>query len=163
MEKIGSVDAGAAWAQMEQQRTPRLVALLGYGGLLPFVVLAAASALDTHGGTPWRLALLNYAALILSFVGALHWGVAMSARDLSEGQRNACFFWSVMPALLAWSTFLLIPVVASAVLAAGFIAHYLQDWRLLRRSGLPAWYMPLRLRLTAVACLSLLVASLADF
>ncbi len=139
---------------------PRSVAWPGYGGLLPFAVLALACLLD--GAAPWRFALLSYGALILSFVGALHWGCAISAGALTERQRNACFLWSVVPALLAWATFFLEPGAASVLLAAGFIAHYLQDRQLARYAGLPPWYLPLRLRLTAVACVCLLAAGLKD-
>ena len=52
---------------------PRAVAWLGYGGLLPFVALAAASAAAHFSGRnpqAWTAALLAYGAAILSFVGA---------------------------------------------------------------------------------------------
>jgi hypothetical protein len=135
---------------------PRSVAWPGYGGLLPFVALALACVLD--GTAMWRFALLSYGALILSFVGALHWGVALSTSALSERQRNACFVWSIVPALLAWATLFMAPGVAALLLAAGFGAHYLQDRQLARHAALPAWYLPLRLRLTVVASICLLVA-----
>ena len=138
-----------------------MVAALGYGGLLPFVALASASVLDAEAMLRWQSALLSYGAVILSFIGALHWGFAISVSGLSDRQRNACYCWSIIPALLAWSTFFLAPIVASALLAAGFLAHYLQDWRLVRQTDLPLWYLPLRLRLTVVACLSLLTAGWA--
>ena len=55
---------------------PTSVAWLGYGGLLPFVALAGIGWWAP--GTPlWGTALLAYGAVILSFVGALHWGFAM--------------------------------------------------------------------------------------
>ena len=140
---------------------PPMVAALGYGGLLPFVALASASVLDADAMLRWQSALLSYGAVILSFIGALHWGFAISAGGLSDKQRNACFFWSVIPALLAWLTFFLVPIIASALLSAGFLAHYLQDWRLVRQADLPSWYLPLRLRLTVVACASLLAGAWA--
>jgi len=52
----------------------RAAAWLGYGGLIPFIVLAPASLLDHHHGWTWSDALYGYGAIILSFVGALHWG-----------------------------------------------------------------------------------------
>ena len=139
---------------------PRSVAWLAYAGLLPFVALALASLL-APGSAPWQRLSLNYGAVILSFVGALHWGFAMSVYAMSERKRNVCFAWSVMPALLAWLALLLDPFAASALLAAGFAAHYVQDWRLVRHAGLPAWYLPLRLRLSVVAALSVLATGLA--
>jgi hypothetical protein len=61
------------------QALPRHVAWLGYGGLLPFVGLAALAGFDPHHLLAWSDALVGYGAVILSFIGALHWGVAMSA------------------------------------------------------------------------------------
>ena len=141
---------------------PRSVAWLGYGGLLPFVGLALATLLDPQRSGAWQQLSLNYGAVILSFVGALHWGFAMSAPAMSERKRSVCFAWSVMPALLAWLALLLDPLSAGALLAAGFAAHYVQDWRLVSHAGLPAWYLPLRLRLSVVAALSLLGSSFAS-
>ncbi|MDY7578796.1 DUF3429 domain-containing protein [Herbaspirillum sp. RTI4] len=141
---------------------PRIVAWLAYGGLLPFVCLMSASLLDAPRSGVWQQLLLNYGAVILSFVGALHWGIAMSAPDMSERKRTVCFAWSVIPALLAWLALLLDPIAASALLAAGFAAHFMQDWRLMRHTGLPQWYLPMRLQLSVVAALSLIGTSFAS-
>ena len=140
---------------------PRSVAWLGYGGLLPFLALAPASLLDHHHGVVWSDALYAYGAIILSFVGALHWGLAMSLPGLDERQRAALYLWSVVPALIAWPAVLFSPVLAAPLLIVGFVAHYLQDRRLVRRAPLPAWYLPLRLRLSGFACLCLGVGVLA--
>ena len=133
---------------------PRPVAWLGYGGLLPFLGLAAAVLLQVEEGLA-RAALVAYGAVILSFVGALHWGFAMTATGLDEAGRTRLFAWSTVPALVAWPALLAPSNVAAMILMAGFIAHYLQDRRLARHQPLPAWYLPLRLQLSSVACLSL--------
>ncbi len=140
---------------------PRTVAWLGYGGLLPFVLLASASLLDYHHGAGWRDALFAYGAIILSFVGALHWGLAMTLHKLTESQRSACFVWSVVPALIAWLAVLFLPLVAVTLLVFGFIAHYLQDRRLASQASLPDWFLPLRLRLTSIAVICLLAGFFA--
>jgi hypothetical protein len=137
----------------------RAAAWLGYGGLIPFVVLAPASLLDHHHGWTWSDALYAYGAIILSFVGALHWGFAMTAQGLDAGRRVRCLVWSVVPALIAWPALLLAPAGAAALLVFGFVAHYLQDRRLARGMDFPGWYLPLRLRLTAVACLSMILGA----
>ena len=135
---------------------PPIVAWLGYGGLLPFVVLAVAVWVDISHSSLWRDALVGYGAVILSFVGALHWGFAMSQSDMTTNQRTHSFVWSVVPSLLAWVALLMTPKYAVMLLVAGFLIHFWQDRRLVQLVNLPAWYLPLRLKLTLVACVSLL-------
>jgi hypothetical protein len=134
--------------------------------LLPFVGLAAAggvlrargdAAVDQAAVTQGILA---YGAVILSFVGALHWGFAIGIPGLDRTVRDRSFIWSVMPALLAWLCLLLPPFAACLGLIAGFALHYGCDRRLPYLAQLPAWYLPLRLRLTAVACVCLGLSAL---
>lgn len=134
---------------------PAVVVWLGYGGLLPFVSLVLAGIFDGAHGPLWGDALHAYGAIILSFVGALHWGFAMTLHGLSDSQRSAAFVWSVVPALIAWPALLMPPVVAAAMLISGFVANYLRDRYLGRQVELPPWYLPLRFRLSSVACLCL--------
>ena len=146
---------------------PPSVAWLGYGGLVPFLFLAPASILDGNHAVYWADGLFAYGAIILSFVGALHWGYALSPgasnSEAARVRRDACFAWSVVPALMAWLALLLPPLLASLLLIAGFIAHYRQDRRLAAVAGLPVWYLPLRLRLSVVACLCLAAGGLPGF
>lgn len=134
---------------------PAIVAWLGYGGLLPFVVMALASALDANHRELWQKMLLSYGAVILSFVGALHWAVAMVHPATQEQPANGVYAWSVMPSLVAWVALLVSPAAGTTLLLGGLLAHYRQDLRLARVLALPAWYLPLRLQLTVVACLCL--------
>ncbi|MBK7422998.1 MAG: DUF3429 domain-containing protein [Propionivibrio sp.] len=146
---------------------PSTVAWLGYGGLLPFIFLALAIFVDDRHAAMYSSALISYGAVILSFVGALHWGFAMTLSELNHEsslhRRNACFIWSVVPAMLAWPALLLSPILASILLITGFVAHLLQDTRLGAHASLPAWYLPLRFRLSLIACLCLAAGALAQF
>jgi hypothetical protein len=157
----------AASTAMPDAALPRRVAWLGYGGLVPFLFLAPATLLDENHAVYWADGLFAYGAIILSFVGALHWGYALSlGASSSEAERarcNAWFAWSVVPALIAWLALLLPPLLASLLLIAGFIAHYRQDRRLAAVAPLPPWYLPLRLRLSAVACLCLAAGGWSGF
>ncbi len=139
------------------QILPRHVAWLGYGGLLPFVGLVALARFDPHHTLAWSDALAGYGAVILSFIGALHWGVAMSAAGLDAVQRRHAFLWSVVPALLAWPATLLAGSAVPLILVLGFVLLFVLEQRLAKHAELPAGYLPLRLRLTAVACLCLLL------
>ena len=145
---------------MQSDRTrspPPYVTWLGYGGLLPFVGLALVLAVSASNASLASRALLGYGAVILSFVGALHWGIAMSASGIDATWRRRAFVWSVIPALMAWSATLLGGSTGSLILVLGFVLHLTQDHRLAGPAHLPEWYLPLRLRLTVVASLCLLV------
>lgn len=143
-----------------REALPRTILCLAYGGLLPFIIALVACWFDPlHAGT-WHQVSLHYGAVILSFVGALHWGFAMLSPEMDERQRNRSLIWSVMPALLAWLALELGPIAGSAMLAAGLAIHFLQDWRLVRRVHLPSWYLPLRLALSSIAALCLLATAL---
>lgn len=134
---------------------PRSAAWLGFGGLLPFIGLALTAFVDRHHGIVWADALVAYGAVILSFVGALHWGFAMALPAMPQALRRNCFVWSVVPALIAWPAMMLEPVLGAPLLMAGFVAHIWQDHRLAGRVELPAWYLPLRRQLSIVACVCL--------
>ncbi len=141
------------------EKLPPTVAWLGYGGLLPFIGMAILVAVDPPHASLWSRALVGYGAVILSFVGALHWGFAMSAPGLDLARRQRSFAWSVVPALLAWPATVLPNPLAAGLLVLGFVAHFAQDRRLAGAAQLPAWYLPLRLRLTVVASLCLLAGA----
>jgi hypothetical protein len=125
---------------------------LGYAGLLPFL---PALVLPWMQGQPLasvlQVAVLAYGAVILSFVGALHWPGGLHATSKNESIIRLSF--SVLPALLGWLALLLQPVPAFSILIAGFllVCGFDQRWR--HRDN---WFMQLRLRLTAgaVLCLS---------
>ena len=139
-----------------KDNTPPIVKWLGYGGLLPFVISAAALAIGASHSNLWLQALVGYGAVILSFVGALHWGFAMTHPDMALPERSQSFLWSVVPSLVAWLALLLDPELACALLIIGFLLHLYRDKHVARLVSMPSWYWPLRWRLTLVACLSLL-------
>ena len=78
---------------------PRIVTWLGYGGLLPFLALAVLTSVDHERAVFWHGSLRAYGAVILSFVGALHWGFAMVLDDITPLKRNAMLAWSVVSLL----------------------------------------------------------------
>ena len=138
---------------------PALV--LGVAGLIPFAVPAA---IILWGPGEWRsfgwVALLAYGAVILSFVGAVHWGLAL--RQTGAGRADSAGLWrtlgwSVTPALLAWLALMLPPGAAVLLLLGGFGAQYWADERAFRAQRIPLWYLRLRRLLTAgvMACLGL--------
>lgn len=137
--------------------TPALV--LGVGGLLPFILgalliwLGPSSVWQAWGG----LVLLSYGAVILSFIGAVHWGMGLKEwQQQQEGSLWPVLGWSVTPALVAWAALLLPPKGGLALLLLGFAAQYAVDRRTVAVGRLPAWYGRLRSLLTAGAVICLL-------
>lgn len=135
---------------------PAAAAWLGYLGLLPFAAGAAAAWLGLPGAAQ---ALAAYGAVILCFVGAMHWGVA-ALRPQDPCNRGA-FLASVIPALVAWGALLLPAGPGSlALLAASFPAWLTWERRHLS-APLPPWLRRLRLELTAGATLALAAGATA--
>lgn len=136
---------------------PFPVALLGYGGLIPFVGLAGLSLSGSTELVPdpsgWLLA---YGAVILSFVGALQWGIAMMVAKIERARRTQSYVWSVLPALIGFLAIILDSSISYSLLIVGFALAYWQDADLANKIDLPAWYPRLRAQLSIVASLCLL-------
>ena len=138
-------------------RSIPLAALVpGVLGLIPFWFFAIASNHDV-GLDPITalLALLGYAAVILSFVGAIWWGIA--AQMGAGTQRNAMFLWSVFPALIGWFAMVVTPDVGLVMLMTGLGLQWLLDLMLHKRLPLliSTWMLQLRTLLTIGACSAL--------
>lgn len=132
--------------------------ILGYAGLIPFVVFAVGSWVSLPYVDDATAILLSYAAVILSFMGAIHWGLAMA----NQHDRGTHYFIaSVIPALLAWFALLLSQPLALALLLLGFVGLLVYDKRVEKPQHLPDWYIPMRLRLTFVVALCLAVSLIA--
>jgi len=135
---------------------PAAARWLGGLGLIPFLAPVIALWL---GSPAWRepawAVLHGYAAIILSFIGAIHWGAALHENDARRLWQT--MGWSVIPALLAWVTLMLPHRQGVALLLLGFAAQYLMDRRAVALGWLPVWYVRLRRTLTAgvAGCLAL--------
>lgn len=132
--------------------------LLGYGGLTPFMGLAAASwFLPAPHQAQALFAVLAYGATILSFLGAIHWGLTL--RDPVTPSAGL-LVWGVVPSLLAWVALLLDTRLGLLLLAAALWICLAVDWRVYPRMGLRGW-LGFRLALTTLASLSCLFAAFA--
>jgi len=149
MDKTKSVDS----------QVPLFVSQLGYAGLLPFMILAMSLWIfpDIYFERITQ-ALLSYAAIILSFMGAVHWGLAMVMED---AHRRLQFVISVVPALVAWFASLLSPMWNYSILIIMFVSLCLFDSFMARKHKAPEWYPFLRIPLTVVVIISLIVAQLS--
>ena len=131
---------------------------LGYAGLIPFIVFSIGSWFQLPIISDSTYILTAYAAIILSFMGAIHWGVAMSNTEEQNGQYLIA---SVIPGLSAWIALLIPHRYAITLLMIGFIALIIYDWSVEKPQRLPAWYMPMRIRLTIVVIMCLTITQLS--
>jgi hypothetical protein len=135
---------------------------LGLGGLVPFVALALASWL-TGADQVSRMvvAQLGYGAVILSFIGALHWGAALAAPAMTPRAAMIALGWSVVPALVGWASLLVGSRWGLQLLAGAFVVALVVDWVLYRQYAFASWFLGLRALLTAIAVVSLLATRVA--
>lgn len=129
----------------------RLSHLLGFLGLVPFVLLMFACWLVHPSWLgDFIKGQLAYGIAILSFLGGIHWGAVMMSGDLTIEQTKRALVWSVTPALIAWFS-TMVGGFGFAVLMAGFIGAYQVDKRLFAWYRMPEWLIGLRFNLTCVA------------
>jgi len=135
--------------------TQKAAYLLGLGGLIPFVAGAYGAWTFDANHAPFAVkALINYAALIVSFLGALYWGRSLSAPQ--ETQNSALWLiWSVTPFLAAWPLMMAPPLYALGGFIIVLFCCLALDYLAYRRHIMPRWMMPLRLILTLSASLCL--------
>lgn len=134
---------------------PRAAIVLGAAGVVPF---AASAAIVLAGGVAAplaQLAILTYGAVILAFLGGVHWGLAL--RD--PAPQTGLLVAGVVPSLVGWAGVLIGGGLGLALLILGFLGVLALDGQLARAGTAPAWYPRLRLPLTAAVVACLLVAA----
>ncbi|REC95688.1 DUF3429 domain-containing protein [Kushneria indalinina] len=125
--------------------------LLGIAGLTPFIGLAAVVLLAVPGWQAIALqAFLYYSAVILSFLGGIHWGVAMSLDHEGGHHFSSRMMVAMAPSLLAWPALMLSPRFALLALMTGFLLIRLYEAQADSVERLPPWYTSLRTLLTVV-------------
>ncbi len=138
---------------MEKQKIARL---LGYGGALPFIGFGAMVVIDSAN---WEIevdtVLLCYGAVILSFLGGIHWGRLASSDRQTTSRDNVFLLWSITPPLVAWISLLLPQAIGAVVMIGCFTLAYFIDMVLCQSGEWQSWMRWLRLQLTLVACASL--------
>ena len=139
-------------------RVPFLLALAGF---VPFALLTGAqfvpgaTAVHTLGLT----ALNAYAALILSFLGGIRWGIAVKATGPVPD--IGTYLLSVVPSLWAWGAFFAPGPWGFVMYAIGFAAMGWWDRALVARGEAPEWFGLLRVTLTWLVAPTMLLAALA--
>lgn len=142
---------------------PAAAAWLGGLGVVLFVLAAAAIWLMPSSASVMAgPVMVVYAAVILSFLGGVTWGVvcaAAAARQAWSGWDSRMLVLSVIPALIAWAAvFLPLPYPFLAMIL-GYLGVLFIDRSLAFAGVVPPWWMTLRVRLSLSVAALLLVAA----
>jgi Protein of unknown function (DUF3429) len=135
---------------------PWLAILLSALGLIPFVACGLA-ALGPDLDTASRMleALIGYAAVVLAFVGGIHWGFVLQSGQYQGSVPRVRLIVAILPLLVGWISLVLPLVVAPSVslvlLIIAYIATVLAEHEAGRRNLLPPRYLLVRWGFTAVA------------
>lgn len=141
-------------------------------------VTVATSAMTTPPHNICATTQRAYAATILSFMGAIHWGLEMAAsmnatsistpllprvHALAYSPLPSRYVVAVMPSLVACGA-LLTPDLRQGLLVEGaslaaLLVYDVWSWR---RGRVPRWYPSLRVWLTAGACGSMLMTKVEE-
>jgi uncharacterized protein DUF3429 len=124
--------------------------IVSYAGVVPFVLcLLGVAFLPSYGQRELaqRIA-ISYGAVVLAFIGAVHWGLALAGRMAWRPVRVA---GSIVPALLGAAGVLLGGQRGLALLVVGFGVFWLYEHRSVG-AELPAAYLSLRRNLSLVVC-----------
>ena len=142
---IARAQLGPLWRSCDARFHPWPL-LLGIAGLIPFAACGYGAV--TNQGDPAAMALAAYGAVILAFLGGVHWGFALPEPS-GRGER-ARLGLGVLPSLVGWVALLLeiaVDVEAGlALLVVGFLALTIVEARATKAGLVPSGYMTFALR-----------------
>ena len=155
--------------RLSVEQTATMLALLGFVPFAFFTALLLADpgllSVQDDTGSPAALlvpALKLYAAIVLSFVGGIRWGVAIMQREGGREEAQALVL-AAGPSLIGWFSFFMGEPWSFAVLAAAFAATGWWDGLLAGNKGVPAWFGRLRVLLTVLVMTTMAAAFAATY
>jgi len=153
-----------------------LAVLLSVAGLVPFIGLGAVVLLDPIASPISIEMLVCYGAVILSFIGAVHWGFAL--RDTAHpvngvpltpaalGAERQLLVFGVLPALIGWVALIAMlhfaaPAFALFLLLAGFFITIVIETIGKGRNVVAGNYLAMRWGVSIVVLVVLLIVLFA--
>lgn len=139
---------------------PLLAVVLAIAGLIPFGVMGYLT-LGSEGQRA-GVGLVAYGAIILAFLGGVHWGFAL--QDPTPRAQRARLILGVVPSLVGWVAVLFTIAItidaALGLLVIGFVGLTIVEARARSAGLIPRGYMGLRYGLSAAVVTVLVVVSL---
>jgi hypothetical protein len=137
----------------DESTIPGYAKALGVAGLIPFAAASAGAIYMPEAIYLMSEVQASYGSIILSFLGGIHWGIAMT----KDPKPNLRYIISVLPSLLGFFAVDFIPHIPIRLLVegAGFTTLLGADYIAHKHKLTPPWYLKLRLFLTGVVCTTL--------
>jgi hypothetical protein len=134
---------------------------LAFAGFLPFAAMALW-LLGIAPDHPWRqgtiVLLTGYAAVTLSFLGGIRWGLSLLQHD---GERQRDMILGIVPPAIGWLALIAPPPLVFVFLAVAFAAQGAWDSLTLAPGSAPDWFRRVRIQLTLLVVAALVVAFVA--
>lgn len=142
---------------------PRSALIIGWSGVLPFALLAVfiATSVNVTGAIDPRNALIKYAAIILSFMGGVHWGIAIDGKTMGgtgTSSQPLRLGLSTVPALVGWVAIFFPFGIGVSLLIGAFLVLVVYDIWAATQEWIPSWYPRLRMQLTTAVVAALALA-----
>ncbi|KAI1104804.1 hypothetical protein F4804DRAFT_305909 [Jackrogersella minutella] len=101
---------------------------------------------------------LGYGAIIISFVGAVHWGMEYTEKVPNRERARFRYGLGVLASIVAWPTLLMPMDFALTSQFAAFVILYFADARATVRAWAPSWYGTYRFVLTAIVGAAIVIS-----
>lgn len=143
--------------------------LLGAAGLIPFLAALAVIITAPTSASAATVAMIDYAACTLAFLGAVHWGFALEPTSMMNDPRlnHQRLVFGVIPALIAWLALMTLtlasaPRIATAILIAGFFATIVAETVGRGQNLVASNYLAMRWAISIVVLAVLIVVLFID-
>ncbi|KAL6797294.1 hypothetical protein GGI42DRAFT_91464 [Trichoderma sp. SZMC 28013] len=101
---------------------------------------------------------LGYGAVIISFLGAIHWGLEYAEKKPQHDRTRFRYGTGLAASIIAWPTVLMPLEYALTTQFGAFVALYYADSRATRKGWAPPWYAKYRFLLTAMVGLAIFIS-----
>ena len=144
-----NIEGGTVW------RLNTTAEVVSYAGMAPFVLCLVGIALlpDYEAREIAQRIDISYGAVVLAFIGAVHWGLALAGRMSWRAVRVG---GAIVPAVFGAAASVLGGQRGLALLVVGFGIFWLYEHRVVGNE-LPAAYLSLRRNLSLAVCAVLAV------
>jgi hypothetical protein len=138
----------------------RLAWLLAITGVLILAIMTAfLFSRENHVRIPAIAALVTFAAVVISYVGGIEFGLALREESSNERIRALAMSMSALPSLASWGVLWLPSPQQQIGAAIGlFVLVWFSDLYFAHRGLIPSWFVDMRTAVTAIACVILGVA-----